>query len=250
MDKLSEYLVKNPKQILLHLKTLANEKCLIAVNFGENHSFLTVIIDINEKKQIITIDCGPKEYLNKELLSLGIVNCKAEYNGIKVFFEGRGIKKAGKLGQPALSIKIPESIYWIQRRQFYRVRSPLSKNSYCTITFLATEEDAEEEKTFNFQLYDLSATGFSMLSDTKQLAQQLTPSTEFSNCQLVLDNADQHSISFIVRSKFAINPNKPHKNQRIGCEFINTPAKSESAFFRYMQEIEREIKRNLKSKEP
>ncbi len=245
MDKLSQYLVKNPKQILLHIKALASEKCLVAVNFGENHSFLSVIVDINEKKHIITIDCGPKEYLNKELLSLGIVNCKAEYNGIKVLFEGRGIKKAGKLGQPALSLKIPESIYWIQRRQFYRVRSPLSKNSYCTITFPPTEKDSEEE-LLNFQLYDLSATGFCMLSDTKQLAERLIPSTEFSNCRLVLDNTDRHSISFIVRSKFAINSNKPHKNLRIGCEFINIPVKSESAFLRYMQEIEREIKRNLK----
>lgn len=247
MDKLSEYLVKNPKQILLHLKTLANEKCLIAANFGENHSFLTVIMDINEKKQIIIIDCGPKEYLNKELLSLGIVNCKAEHNGIKVLFEGRSIKKAGKLGQTALSINIPESIYWIQRRQFYRVRSPLSKNSYCTIPFPQTKADTTvENKTLNFQLFDLSASGFSILSDSDELAQRLLPSAEFNNCQLVLDNADKHSISFIVRSKFAINPNKPNKNQRIGCEFVSTPPNAEAAFLRYMQEIEREIKRTQK----
>jgi c-di-GMP-binding flagellar brake protein YcgR len=243
MDKLSEYLVKNPKQILLHIKTLASEKCLVAVNFGENHSFLSVIVDINEKKHIITIDCGPKEYLNKELLSLGIVNCKAEHKGIKVLFQGRGIKKAGKLGQPALSIQIPESIHWIQRRQFYRVRSPLSKNSYCTITFPQTELDKEENRTLNFQLFDLSATGFSILSESDELAHQLSPSTKFNNCQLVLDKADRHNVSFIVRSKFAVNPNKPNKNQRIGCEFISTSPKTESAFLRYMQEIEREIKR-------
>ena len=247
MENLSEYLVKNPKQILLHLKVLASEKCLIAANFGENHSFLTVIIDINEKKQIITIDCGPKEYLNKELLSLGIVNCKAEHNGIKVLFEGREIKKAGKLGQPALSIKIPESIYRIQRRQFYRVRSPLSKKSYCTIPFPQTEGDSTvKNNTLNFQLFDLSASGFSILSDSDELAERLIPSAEYNNCQLVLDNTDKHRISFIVRSKFAINPKKPNKNQRIGCEFVSTPPKAESAFLRYMQEIEREIKRTLK----
>lgn len=246
MNNLSEYLVKNPKQILIHLKALANEKCLISANFGENHTFLTVILGIDEKKQIITIDCGPKEYLNKELLSLGIVDCKAEHTGIKVLFEGRGIKKAGKLGQPALSVQIPESIYWIQRRQFYRVRSPLSKNSYCTITFPQTVVDKDENRTLNFQLFDLSATGFSILSESDELAEQLTPSTEFNNCQLVLDNADRHNISFVVRSKFAFNANKPNKNQRIGCEFVRTPPKAESAFLRYMQEIEREIKRIVK----
>jgi len=50
MENLSEYRVKNPKLILSYLKTLATEKCLLIVNFGENFSFLTVILDIDEKK--------------------------------------------------------------------------------------------------------------------------------------------------------------------------------------------------------
>ncbi len=130
MDNISDYLVKNPKQILGHLKTLAKEKCLISANFGENHSFLTAILAIDEKKQLITIDCGPKEYLNKELLDVAIVDCRTDYKGIKVIFKGHGVKKAGTdKKNTALSINIPNQIYWVQRRLFYRVRSPLSKTA-------------------------------------------------------------------------------------------------------------------------
>ena len=246
MENLSDYLVKTPKQVLAHLKILAAEKCLIAVNFGDNSSFLTAILDIDEKELTITIDCGPKEYLNKELLSAGTVNFKTDLRGIKVLFEGRGIKKAGKPGQPALSIKIPAHIYWIQRRKFYRVRSPLSKNSYCSITFPEIAGNQENEGTVDYKLYDLSATGFSMLSETEELAEQLTEGTEFKNCKLVLDSTEPHTISFIVRSKLALNPNKPQKGQRIGCEVLNIAPSIESAFLRYMQDIEREIKRNQK----
>jgi c-di-GMP-binding flagellar brake protein YcgR len=246
MENLSDFLIKAPKQVLTHLKTLAAEKCLIAVNFGENFSFLTAILDIDEKKQLITIDCGPKEYLNKKLLNSGIVNFKTELGGIKVLFEGRDIKKAGKPGQTALSIKLPEHIYWIQRRKYYRVRSPLSKNSYCSITFPETEENQENEETLHYKLYNLSATGFAILSETEELAERLTLETEFNDCQLVLDTTETHTISFIVRSKFAINPNKPQKIQRIGCELLSNSPKVESAFLRYMQEIEREIRRNQK----
>lgn len=243
MQNLSEYLVKNPKQTLLHLKTLAAEKCLIAANFGENQSFLTAIIDIDEKKQRLTIDCGPKEYLNNELLSLGIVNCKADHHGIKVFFEGRGIKRAGKLGQPSLSMKIPEQIYWVQRRNFYRVRSPLSKNSYCSITITETAEDTEE--ILPLKLFDLSATGVSILSETKEMAKPLMPSTIFKDCQLFLNHTDTHNISIIIRSNYPLNPNKPNKTHRIGCEFLNISAKTESAILRYMQAIEVEIRKNF-----
>jgi len=244
MENLSDYLVKNPKQILKYLKTLSVEKCLISANFGVSHSFLTAILDINEKEQIITIDCGPKEYLNKELLSLGFIKFKAEYAGIQVLFEGRGVKKAGELYQHALSMRVPEQIFWVQRRQFYRMRSPLSKDSYCSITF--KDKIKEGNETVNFTLFDLSITGFSILSDSKEQASCLIQETEYSDCVLVFNSMDSHNISFIVRSKFASNPNKPNKIQRIGCEFTNLKPNTESACLRYMQEVEREIKKNQK----
>ena len=243
MENFSDFFVNTPKQVLIHLKTLAAEKCLIAVNFEENFSFLTAILDIDEEKQLITIDCGPKEYLNKKLLSANIVHFKTELGGIKVLFDGIGIKKAGETGQTALTIKIPECIYWIQRRKLYRMRSPLSKNSYCTISFPKNEGNYER---LNYKLYDLSATGFAMLSENKEQAERLTLDTEFKNCKLILNTTEIHIISFIVRSNFTLNPNRPNKAHRIGCEFLAPPQNTESAFIRYMLEIEREIKRNQK----
>lgn len=242
MENISQYLVKNPKQILNHLNTLMTNKCLISTGFGENESFLTAILAIDEKEQVIIIDCGPKEYLNKKLLSCGIVDCKTDYEGIKVQFIGHQVKKAGDPDQFTLSIKIPETIYWVQRRKSYRVRSPLSKNSYCSITFQDTENQTEE--IHNFKLFDISVTGFAILCETQKLAEQLPLSSEFNHCHLVLDNKI-HEISFIVQSIVPFNLNKPKKDQRIGCKFINAAPPTESAFLRYMQKIEREIKRNL-----
>jgi len=244
MENISDFLVKNPKQILQYLKTLATEKCLLSASFGDNYSFLTAILEIDSKKQVITIDCGPKEYLNKELLSQGIVNCKADILGIKVLFEGREVKKSGNTKQTALSIKIPDSIYWIQRRQFYRVRSPLSKDSYCLIQL--QKSPSTESESHRFKLYDLSATGFSLLSETLLQAAALCPSAEFKNCQLVLEDLGSLNISFIVKSRFPFNGTKPTKSQRIGCEFINPSTNIESSCLRYMQDIERLIKRNQK----
>jgi len=243
MENISDYLVKNPKQIIVHLKTLAKEKCLISAGFGENHSFLTAILDIDTKKQIITIDCGPKEYLNKELLNSGIVECKTDYKGIKVLFNGHGIKKAGGIGNTALSIKLPNQIYWVQRRLFYRVRSPLSKHSYCSISFKASE--SKDEQTLDYKLFDLSASGFSIICDSVELAEDIVLGSEFIDAQLTLNETETHKISFIPRNRIAVNPNKPTKSQRIGCEFVNLSPRAENAFIRYMQEIERETKKNF-----
>jgi len=245
MDEFADFLVQNPKQILLHLKSLATEKCLLSATFGDNYSFLTAVLEFQDKDQTMMIDCGPKEYLNKELLSLGQVRFKADFQGIKAFFEGRNVRKTGNFENPALLIKIPEKIYWLQRRKFYRVRSPLSKDSYCSIPL--TIED-KENSLLQFKLFDLSATGFSLLADNIEEANLLTVDNRHDRCDLVLDHEDTHSVSFIIRSKIALNPEKPHKIQRIGCEFINIPLRTEAAFLRYMQDIERMIKKNSKHK--
>ncbi len=243
---LAKYLVRNPKQILTYLKMLSTDRCLVSAIFGEGDkdTFLTAIMDIDEKKQTITIDCGPKEYLNKRLLDSAIIKCSTEYKGIKVQFEGRKIIKSGKPGQPAFTIPIPGSIYWVQRRQFYRIKSPLSKNSYCTITF--KESETEEKTTLNIKLYDLSASGFSILNDTAEFSSQFIPSAEFNNCKLVLEKEEPLIISFDIRHKLPQNPNKPGKTERIGCRLTNQTPRTESTILRYMQNIERELKQKEK----
>ncbi len=243
MEDLADYLVNKPKQVVNHFKTLLTEKCLITAKFGENHSFITAILKIDEKKQVIIIDCGPKEYLNKELLNSAMVDCHTEFKGIKVAFTGRGIKRADKEYDTALSIKIPEQIYWMQRRLFYRVHSPLSKKSYCSLTLLDSE--TEKPTTHHFKLLDLSISGFAIICDDPKLAEQIISETEFKKCQLTLNDSDHHPISFIPRNKIPLNPNKPTKSQRIGCEFINLSPRSETAFLRYMQDIERELMKNF-----
>jgi len=239
---MEKYLVKNPKKILTYLKVLSAERCLISAGFGEENkdTFLTAIMDINEKDQTITIDCGPREYLNKRLLNSAVIKCTAEYKGIKVLFEGRKIKKAGTVGTPAFSISIPSSIYWIQRRQFYRIKSPLSKKSYCAISF--KNKETEEKSTIKFKLNDLSANGISFLNESSDISRQLIPSAEFINCNLVLDNEIPLTINIEVRQKAPQNPNKPEKTECIGCLITNITPRIESTLLRHIQAIEREIK--------
>ena len=242
MDDIAKYLVRSPKQVLTYLKLLSAERCLISAAFGENEkdTFLTAIMDINGKNKTVIIDCGPKEYLNKKLLGSTIIKCATEYKGIKVQFEGRKVKKSGNPDRPSFTIAIPDSIFWIERRQFYRIKLPLSKNSYCAVTFI--DQETEQTTTLNLKLHDLSATGFAFLNDVTELSNQLVPSAAFENCNLVLDEEEIHDISFEVRHKTALNPSRPDKTESVGCQIINCSPRVESTILRYMQNIERELK--------
>lgn len=238
MSDLAKYLVRSPKQVINYLKMLSTERCLISAGFGEGEkdTFLTAIMDIDEKNQHLTIDCGPKEYLNKRLLDSAIIKCSTEYKGIKVLFEGRRVKKAGSSNQPAFIIPVPKSIFWIQRRQFYRVRSPLSKNSYCAISFL--NKETEEQTTIDFKLNDLSISGLAFQNESAKNSKYFEPSTKLLNCRIVLENEMDLTLDLEVHHQTVQN----RKTQRIGCYISNPAPRTESTILRYMQNIEREIK--------
>lgn len=242
MADISKYLEKNSKKVLSYLKLLLNERCLISAAFGdgEKDTFLTALIDLNEKQQTLTIDCGPKEYLNKKLLSSAIIKFSTEYQGIKVFFEGRKVKKSGSSNNPSFIVPIPGSMYWVQRRQFYRIKSPLSKNSFCSITH--HDEKTEEDTNIELKLYDISASGFCVLNESHEISNLFVATAEFDNAKLVLEDEMELPIAFEVRYKQPLNPSNPNKTERIGCRILNTTPRLESTILRYMQNIDREIK--------
>lgn len=233
-----KYLISQQKQIIKYLNLLSQERCLISAVFGKDDkdTFLSAILDLDEKKQTLTIDCGPKEYLNKKLLDSSVIKCSSNYKGIAVFFEARKVQKAGEINAPKFILPLPKSLFWVQRREFFRVKSPLSKNSLCKVDFKGLDVESE------FKIHDLSANGFSMLSDTPQASPKLRPKAEFNNCKLILKDEEPLTISFEVRNKLPFNLKKPKETERIGCLLTHITPRIESTILRYIQNIERENK--------
>jgi len=232
----SDYLVKNPKMVFNHFKELIAKKCLISAHFGDrNRSFLTTIIDLDPKKKIIDLDCAPSEKLDEQLLSSPKVLFRTEIDGIKVSFSGKNIKKIKSGGDWVLSMPIPDAIFWMQRRQFYRVKIPLSHTqSHCRLTLV--NEDKTETETF--RLYDLSITGFSFLNSDPKWSEQFQPDSQFIDGILHLNNGNQASVSFVIKNNVEIRASTLGAQDKIGCLLLPLPPSFETSIQRYMQEIE------------
>ena len=235
MNTDSEFLIHNKQQIINHLTLLLKQKCLFNLYFGENESFITTLLEIDPSKDRILLDYGPKDYLNKKLLNATNIGFRTIFSGIKVAFEGSSIKPTTHRGQAAFSMPIPKDLLWRQRRQFYRVKSPLSKTSHLKL-------DIEDQSTVNLTLYDISISGFSVLNESNELAEFLIPGEEFKDCRLILENTAEETISFEIQNIIALNPKKPDKTQKIGCKFTAISPAFESSIQRYMQQIEMENK--------
>lgn len=251
MENESDYLVTNPNLALSRFKDLLKNKCLISALFGENQSsFLTTIIDIDPKKSLLEFDCAPSEQLNDELLASPKVLFRTEFDGIKVSFRGKGVKRIKKDGEKIFVMPLPDSIFWMQRRHNFRVKIP-EKHSHCYTQFVVTTRYEDETGIHSvpnltrFKVADISVSGFAFLNVTPAFADYVLPPAEYKNCVLHLhdDDDSEARVSFQI-----VNVNKIRSNQgaiiaqRVGCKFTEIPLGFDTVIQRYIHDIELQMR--------
>jgi flagellar brake protein len=235
MEYESPFLVRSPEKIISKLSILLKNKCLLSVYFGDNDdSFITTIHNIYIENNYLTFYHGPKVDAIEQLLNSPKITFKTEYLGIKVAFEAIKLAKIQHHGLSIFVIPIPESILWLEARDFYRVKLPVSKSSYCQLTL-------KDQDPINLKLYDISLGGFSILNTSNENSALMISDTHFEQCKLILADSGEDTISFnIRRRKYIINPDNLNRMEKIGCKFTRITQTFETTIHHYMQRIERE----------
>ena len=234
MEYESPFLIDSPEKIIRHLYILLKHKCLLTAYFGDNDdSFITTILDIHIKNNLLIFYHGPKGDAIEQLLNSSKITFKTVCLGVEVVFDILRLAKIQHHGLSAFAVPIPTSMLWMERRAFYRLKSPASKSSYCRLTL-------KDQEPINFKLYDISLGGFSMLADSKEVSDLMILYTSFEQCKLILADTGEGTVSFEVRSKHIINPENSNRIEKIGCKFTRITPVFENTIQRYMQQIERE----------
>jgi len=239
MTNESDYVVRNPRLVMSYLADLVKKKCIISAHFGVNNSsFLTTIVEYDKNNNVLMLDCGPSSSLDDELLASSKVLFRTDFDGIKVSFSGKSIRKVKKGNAWAFSMPIPTSIFWMQRRQYYRVKIPLSHTgSYCQVRFKAEHEE-QQDHIVNFPLYDLSLSGVAFLNSDPAWTDKLHAKTSFVDCKLHLQTGAEGDIAFTIMDVIQVRASATNTQQRVGCHFDYLPTNFDNQLQRYMQEIE------------
>lgn len=142
MDNDDSAMLHNRAMILNNLSMLVKHKCMISASLGGKDTVLTAIVAINHKDGTLILDYGSSDYLNKRLVSVPHVKFSTIFNGIQVAFTADKITLVKYDGEPAFSMPIPNSLYWYNRREYYRVNTPMMNPSVCEITLPAPKKDS------------------------------------------------------------------------------------------------------------
>jgi len=242
MSDESNYIVRNPRLILGYLDDLIQKKCLISAHFGvKKSSFLTTIVELDKKNRALLLDCGPTTALDEELLASEKVLFRSDYEGIKVSFKGEAIRKIKKNNVWSFAMPVPQAIFWMQRRQFYRVKVPLShQGSYCRIDFMTGDAD----NIALLPVIDLSISGVALLNTSPDAlwVANLIEGKRLTACHLYLQSGASCDVVLTIAYASEIRASSTQIHQRIGCQLEHLTPNFDSHIQRYMQDIELQLK--------
>lgn len=236
-----KFLLTRKKEVVQTLKLLKKEKTMISAFFGSGkYSVPTIVLGILSKRNLLILDYGPNEAINKKFLAAERVSFVISYHGIKGQFSVREVTKAKFNGLPVYTLPIPDAMLWLQRRQSYRIKMPLENPVRCQV-FMNDEESIE------VNVLDISATGIALMDEKCLFSEDADEGNKVINCKLVLPKIGEMSVSMEIRSRLLLKKDDVSGGQRIGCQFMKLSYTDESSIQRYILNVERKRRKFSKT---
>lgn len=199
---------------------------------------LTSIISINADKKEMIIDYGiDDKHCQKALHSKELVFVTTQ-NRVKIEFVCNQIRKTQYDGQDAFVVNIPESLLRIQRRNHFRITTPIAKPLKCVIPIPGKDPSANAEVV----LLDISCGGIAVIDHHPII--NFDPGMIYSDCKISLPDIGTITVNIQVKNTYEITLRNGQNCMRAGCQFIELTASMEAMIQRYIikQEQIRKIK--------
>jgi len=231
------YLVHSRMEVASLFYTLVKEKPLVSmlINHG-SEAVVTSILHFDDKKNVVIVDGAPNEELNKRIVSSDSVSFESSLDNIRILFFSSHVKTCIFNESPALSFKLPETLVRLQRRDFYRVKTPILNPIKCTIQI--PDRSGKVSKTVCANVQNISAGGLSLADDQKAL--DSTQGRRFSNCRIDIPGSTPIVVTLQVKSSQEITFANGKSILVVGCMFVDMPNNVLSLVQRYITKLERE----------
>ena len=235
----SPFQVDSRREIIGLLRGLKESKQLISmlINSG-SEVFITSILDVDEETNLVIIDSAPGQLANQRIIEAPRVSFEGLLDKISIQFSASNLERIVFEDRPALQLLIPASMIRLQRREYYRINTPLS-NPIKALVPVHIDGHAE---TLKMALVDISCGGIAILDEKKLLDN--TVGIVYEHCKLDLPTIGLVDVILQVRNSQDLILLNGKSNRRLGCQFINMSNSVLASIQRYIMKLERE--RNAK----
>lgn len=231
-DDASNFTVSWKKEIVYILRAVMEKTELVSAYFNHGESFiLTSIIDIDPDEELVFLDLGANEEANEKILGSEKIIFVTAHDKVKIQFVTNLIEKTRLEGRDVFRIGIPKSLIKLQRREYYRVTTPVANPLKCVVLM-------GDKRKIEMTVADISIGGVGVVLPPADAI--VEPGMIFNGCHLVLPEIGNIVATMEIRNVFEVTLRNGLKTKRAGCQFIDLSANMQSMIQRYIIKVERE----------
>jgi flagellar brake protein len=233
----TQYLLHNRNEILYTLRSLIASADNITIHFNEGRDFLlSAVIAVGEDG--ITLDYGSNAELNRRALAAEKHFCVANHEKIRIQFLLRGMRETTFNGAPAFHAPLPDAVLRLQRREYYRLTTPVAYPIKCRIP--VNHHLVADHSAMDANVIDISGGGLAIMVPPAGVT--FSAGDTFANCRVELPDVGIVVATLEVRNVFEVTLRSGAQVTRAGCQFANLPGPMLTLVQRYIIKAERERK--------
>jgi len=234
-----DYEVGSRREIVVLLRQIGEHNQLIRMLIkGEADVCVTTILAVDEDSGAVILDRSIDREQNERIKASARVRCETTLDKIRIMYRLENLVDTTWRGEPALRADLPATLIRLQRREYYRMETPVTNPVRALIP---VPIDAGGGVGV-FALHDISVGGIALLDNKLQLGAGIGRVIE--GCRIELPEIGPISTGLEIRNSLDLTLLNHKTSRRLGCQFTDISRGALAAVQRYITKLERE--RNAK----
>jgi flagellar brake protein len=231
-DEDSQFRITAPAEILGELRSALEQRSLLTIRYGTGREYtLTTVLEVNGAAKTLILDACQDAADHKKVLAAHTLTLETEVRRIRIRFASGHAAPVIHQGRPAMQIALPVSMVRIQRREAYRIDTPVTEAVQCRFP-----HPALENRELVLRVADLSVIGMGVTADAG-----LWPAEQGSvlkDCRIDLPQIGVVDCDALIVRVFE-NPRTGKHRLWIGCQFLRLPGGAGTLLQKYILKLER-----------
>jgi c-di-GMP-binding flagellar brake protein YcgR len=234
LENWHDFEIESRKEILALLRSIGQKNQLIRMLIqGESDVCVTSVLEVDDQADTVILDSSIDEEQNKRIGNAERLSFETTLDKVRILFAAERIAPVMHEGSPAFRISVPPTLIRLQRREFYRMNTPVT-NPVRVVIPLPEELGGDT----SFPLADISCGGIAILDNKMLLGDAI--GKVFPGCRIDLPEIGAVTTSLQVRNSLDMTLLNNKTNRRLGCEFTDIQRSMLAYVQRYITKLERE----------
>jgi c-di-GMP-binding flagellar brake protein YcgR len=231
-DTDNDHRISSASEIRFVMNYIAEKGNRVALYYGsENDFILTTMLAVDDTG--LWLEESPKASDNRRVAESNRLVFVSSHLQIKVQFIASQANRVAYEGRPAFYLPLPDSLYRLQRREYFRLMTPVIKPLRCIID----KQFAPDSKQLEFVIMDISGGGVGLTCVESDTA--LTPGISYPGCRIELPGLGTIKGTIVVKNLVSLTSQSGSAFWRAGCEFRNLDGPSSILLQRYVTNMQR-----------